>query len=232
MSARKRDEEGQAERERRQRENERREELKKRQREEKVAERAWQHARRAATTLLMGLGVGVLDGQVYRYSFGLTMGRPADGDRLGALAGARAEVTWGKAGHRRSGHARTVDALTAATVLGPAGLLAGVSRKGVQGSAVIVFADGTMHEKKLGSQDEGVRAQADAVRFNALASAAEQSIPASEPTADPGIGPDRAAGQLAGSRLADQLAKLTDLHACGALTDAEFQAAKARLLTG
>jgi hypothetical protein len=112
----------------------------------------------------------VYDGQVYAQSIGVAMGR--EGRALGSLAGARAEVTGGQAGHRRGGGKRTADAALATVVLGPVGLLAAGSRKGVKGTAFIIFADGRLHEKQLTDAQGLVKAQADAVRFNALVGAA------------------------------------------------------------
>jgi hypothetical protein len=54
----------------------------------------------------------------------------------------------------------------------PLGLLAGASRKGFRGTAFVVLADGTLHERSFTDKEALVRAQADAVRFNALAQAA------------------------------------------------------------
>jgi hypothetical protein len=145
MSLRKSAEARQAEQERRQRERKqfaaRNKEIAEREREKKQALRRERASNRSATTTLRWLGVAVRDGQVYKNDFSVAMGK--EGRRLGDLAGARAEVTGGRAGHRRSGGARTVDAVVATSVLGPLGLLAGASRKGVQGTAFVVFADGT-----------------------------------------------------------------------------------------
>lgn len=128
-------------------------------------------ARRAATTTLPALGVAVRDGLVYKQSFSVAMGHD-DEAPLGKLAGAHAEVVGGQAGHRRDGNARVADTALAVSVAGPLGLLAGVSRKGFQGTAFVVLADSTMHEVPVTSREEFVRVQADAVRFNALAQAA------------------------------------------------------------
>jgi hypothetical protein len=57
-------------------------------------------------------------------------------------------------------------------VLGPVGLLAAASRKGFKGTAFVIFANGTLHEKQLTDSQALVKAQADAVRFNALAGSA------------------------------------------------------------
>jgi hypothetical protein len=177
-------------------------------RERAQAARAERAARVAATTVLRGLGVAVRDGQVFRAEVGVMTGRD-QGRPLGDLAGAHAEVTGGRAGRRRSGHARTVDTVAATALLGPAGLLAALSRRGTRGTAFVVFADGTVHEQQVSDEPALRRAQADAVRFNALAAASQRP---------------------AATRLADELTRLAGLHAAGALSDAEFQAAKARLL--
>lgn len=128
------------------------------------------------------------------------------------------------------------------------GLLAGASRKGVQGTAFIVFADGTLHEKRITDDASLVRAQADAVRFNALAAAADDPAPESAVTAaqaahredgeaekeQPAVPPQNsgqhASSQPSSGQLTDELTRLASLHTSGALTDAEFQAAKGRLL--
>lgn len=162
----------------------------------------------AATTVLRGLGVAVRDGHVFRADVGVMTGRD-QGRPLGDLAGAHAEVIGGRSGHRRSGHARTVDAVAATALLGPAGMLAAISRRGTRGSAFVVFAEGTVHEWQVSDEQALRRAQADAVRFNALAAASRP----------PAV-----------TRLADELTRLAGLHAAGVLSDAEFQAAKARLL--
>jgi len=294
--------------------------LRERERERRQAFRRERAARLAGTTALQWLGVAVRDGQVYKYALAVAWGGDA-GRYLGKLAGARAEVTGGRAGHRRSGAARTADVALLSTALGPAALLAGASRTGTQGSAFVVFADGTVHEKRITDAASFVRAQSDAVRFNALAAAAGQAaVPAAnegnepeipvrlacghvtfvtdprtvswlrieggksyycrkcdadrpvtaigeaalhaeatqtEPpvletthelterlvaedsesmgsgqSADPGqsSGQTRSNQQPTARQLTDELERLANLHASGALTDAEFQAAKDRLL--
>lgn len=158
-----------------------------RERAEKRAVRDARSARARATTLLAAFGVAVYDGQVYAHSLAVTTGR--DGRLLGQLAGAQAEVTGGRAGHRRSGAARTADTLAATAVLGPFGLLAAASRKGTKGTAFIVFADGSTHERQLQDAQAITRAQADAVRFNALANSATRQADHSqwEPEAAPDV---------------------------------------------
>jgi Short C-terminal domain len=246
------DEERRAARERRQGEKERLAAEKKQaaesERARKQALRSERAARRNATTSLPWLGVAVRDGSVYKNDFAVVTGRE-EGRHLGNLAGAHAEVTGGRAGHRRSGGARTADAVAATAVLGPVGLLAGANRKGVRGTAFVVFADGKVHEKKINDQSSLVKAQADAVRFNALASASSGQVPegvrpaddaphddAAMKTGRPPSPVSREPGEYpseqpsAATRLTDELGRLADLHTSGALTDAEFQAAKAELI--
>lgn len=207
-------------------------------------------ARRLASTGLRDLGVVVRGDDVYRYSLSADWGGEP-GSWLGELTGAHAEVTGGRAGRRRSGGARTADTIIATSMLGPVGLLAGASRPSTQGTAFVVFANGALHEKRISDAASLVRAQADAVRFNALAARSEQSqtkatMPADQPVVETireliekFAGDESAlegATETAGpeasgsSHLADDLERLARLHESGALTDAEFQAAKIRLL--
>jgi hypothetical protein len=225
-----------------------------REREQRARERTQRarerSKRREATTGLQWLGVTIRDGQVYKHSLGMEFGRDASNPPLGPLAGAQAEVVGGQAGRRRSRGARTADALLAASVLGPVGLAAGLSRKGTKGTAFVVFADGRLHEHAINDQMALVRAQADAVRFNALAAGAgataSEPVPsreeiqeiASRLNADPVLRDiilppppahaDDAAPESA--QIAGQLAKLADLQAVGSITSAEFHAAKQKLL--
>jgi hypothetical protein len=207
--------------ERQRRRQERREELR-----HKVEER---ETRKEAASWLPHLGVCVYDGEVYQHgdkqSGGLSDLQASNernlglfGKLLGPLAGAQAEVVGGKAGRRRSGNARFADAVLATSVLGHAGLLAGAySRAGTEGIAIVVFANGTYHEKKINDPGALVRAENEAIRFNALAATA-------------GGSPEQNADSGTARQLTDQLERLTVLRESGALTDPEFQAAKARLL--
>ena len=106
MQMRRNDEDRQAAREHRQREKEQlaaeKRQAAENERARKQALRSERAARRNATTSLAWLGVAVRDGQVYKNDFTMVTGRD-EGRRLGDLAGARAEVTGGGAGHRRSG---------------------------------------------------------------------------------------------------------------------------------
>jgi hypothetical protein len=170
FGSRKTEAEMQVERQRKEEARQRQQAERDQRRREKEALRHERVARRAATTTLSELGVAIRDGNVYKNEMAVALGREG-GTVLGPLAGAHAEVTGGRAGHRRGGGARTADAALATAVLGPVGLLAAASRKGTRGTAFVVFSDGKLHEKAITDQASLVRAQADAVRFNALADA-------------------------------------------------------------
>lgn len=231
MPLRKDDQDRQAAPERRQHENEQlaaeQEQAAGQERARAQAVRSERAARVAATTVLRGLGVAVRDGHVFRAEVGVMTGRD-QGRPLGDLAGAHAEVTGGRAGHRRSGHARMVDAVAASALLGPAGLLAAVSRRGTRGTAFVVFADGTVHERQASGGPGLRRAQADAVRFNALAAASRPPTAGAAPAE--GLAGHPPGQRPAATHLADELTRLAELHAAEALSDAELQAAKAKLL--
>jgi hypothetical protein len=115
-------------------------------------------SRISARTDLRGLGVRIEDDQVSTLP-GLVKSR-----RLGPLKGAHAELTSGTR-HHRIGAA----AVAAPLSLG-AGLLIGLTKKS-KATAFVVFADGTVHERKLEGNSMISSAQRDAVKFNALASA-------------------------------------------------------------
>jgi hypothetical protein len=111
-----------------------------------------------ARTDLRGLGVRIEDDHVSTLP-GLLKAR-----RLGPLKGAHAEVTAGTRQHR----------IGAAAVVAPlslgAGLLIGLTKKS-KAVAFVVFADGTVHERKLDGSSMISNAQRDVVKFNALAAA-------------------------------------------------------------
>lgn len=90
------------------------------------------------------------------------------GKRLGSIAGAHAELTDGTRPHRVG-----AALITAPLSLG-AGLLIGLTR-GTRASAFVVFADGTLHERKLSGKSQVAAAQRDVIKFNALA-AAQQPV--------------------------------------------------------
>lgn len=109
----------------------------------------------AAIQRFARLGVQVKDGQVS--TFGGLVRRD-----YGPLAGAQAVVTNGANVHRvKAG-------LAAGAILGPVGLLTALPKK-AKATALVVFADGTVHERKLDGNAAVRAAQAEAVRFNALA---------------------------------------------------------------
>ncbi|HEX6450959.1 MAG TPA: hypothetical protein VF060_16025 [Trebonia sp.] len=107
---------------------------------------------------LPGLGVRIGGGSVHVNEW--------RGRRLGDLAGAHAELTDGTRPHRVGA------ALVTAPLSLGAGLLIGLTRKS-KASAFVVFADGTVHERKLDGKSAISAAQRDAVKFNALANAAK-----------------------------------------------------------
>ena len=98
------------------------------------------------------LGVRVQGGDVTRNEWG--------SKRLGALAGAHAEVTDGIRVHNVAAATLTLMPLLALT------------RRTKGACAFIIFSDGKVHEHKLADQKAVTAARADAIRFNALAAAA------------------------------------------------------------
>jgi hypothetical protein len=202
---------------------------------EESARRAQEREKRAAATIWMpNLGVAIHDGNVYQH--GTSQGGPASdrrawGERrermetklLGPLTGAQAGIVSGKVGNRRSGGARVADATLAAAALGPVGLLAGAySRPRTGGLAIVTFPGGGVWQKVIPNPAFLMRAQAEAVRFNALAAA-------SQPADD---GASASVESHAQDGVASELERLAALHASGALDDEEFRAAKARIIHG
>lgn len=107
------------------------------------------------------LDVRVAGDSVYQYGgWGET--------RLGSLAGAHAELTDGTRPHRVAAGAAL------ATVSLGAGALVALTRKH-KASAFVVFAEGTVHERKLTGKSMISGAQSEVVRFNALAGAADET---------------------------------------------------------
>lgn len=176
-------------------------------------------------TWLPNLGVAVRDGNVYQHGadrgesgFDAQASRerrdPAQLRLLGSLAGAHAEVVAGKTQkRRRSGGERVGDVAALAPLIGPFALLAAGSRAGT-GLAVVTFADGTVREKEFKDKPSLLKAQGEAVRFNALAADA---------------GPEKVTGSSGGG-VAVELERLAALHASGVLDDEEFRQAKARII--
>lgn len=189
----------------------------------------------AATVWFPSFGVAVRDGKVYRHGVArngtLSIQQAVREQRrgvsmqlLGDLAGARAEVVAGKAGHRRSGGMRVNDAAVGALLLGPVGLLAGASRPGA-GVAVVVFANGTTGQAILTDRQALTRAQTDAMRFNTLAASA--GLPSSVESDLDRLKQEKGSVQAG---VAVELERLAALHSSGALDDEEFRAAKARII--
>jgi hypothetical protein len=205
-------------------------------RREEAARRRQERERRAAATIwLPNLGVAVYDGNVYQHGTnksGPASDRLAWGERrermqtrlLGPLAGSRAEVVSGRAGHRRSGGERAADAVLVAHAIGPVGLLAGAfSRMGYGGLAVVTFPGGGVWQKAFTDSASLIKAQAEVVRFNALVASVGEPAEGSANGAPPaGIG----------TGVAAELERLAALHKSGALDDEEFRAAKARIIHG
>ena len=152
-----------------------------------------------------------------------TVRDPTWGRQLGLLAGAHAEVT-SSFQHHRGGAAVSGAVLTTAMGLGPAGALAGFSKKSVA-VAVIVFADGTIHQHNLDGAYAIRQAEVGAIAFNAMTQAA--AMKDGVPAASSG---ELQVGALAPESIADEISKLAELHASGVLTNEEFAAAKHQLL--
>jgi hypothetical protein len=95
---------------------------------------------------------------------------------LGPLAGARAEMTDPSSIHRVAAGA------TAAALTVPAAGLLALTRKQVA-VVMVVFPDGTVHQRKLNGGSAVRRAQAEVIQFNALAQAvAASTVPPGQGT--------------------------------------------------
>jgi len=110
----------------------------------------------------LGLGVVVRDLKVLEWSTAVAR-------VLGPLAGAQAGI----AGPLKTRGAVSAAALTVA--FGATGAVAALARRGTKPFAYVVFPDGTLHQTPLGDKKVAARAQADVLRFNALAEAARKS---------------------------------------------------------
>jgi hypothetical protein len=86
-----------------------------------------------------------------------------EGPRIGALAGAHADLTAGTQRHRV-----TAGTLTGALVMPLVGLAVGLTKKS-SATGFVVFADGSRFEWPVKGPQAIQEAQRDAVRFNALA---------------------------------------------------------------
>jgi hypothetical protein len=121
--------------------------------------------------MFRSLGVIVDDGVVYR-----ALGFGGKGTVLGPLAGAEAGVTEGTSRH------------TLTRVLTVAGAL---TRK-YDATAYVAAGNGVVHQVKLTTAGQIRRAQADAVRFNALARAASHEAERADARPGPFTAEDRA----------------------------------------
>jgi hypothetical protein len=165
-----------------------------------------ERARKKGVTFF-SLGVRVRDGEVYPYP---TFGQPA----LGPVEGAGAEITDPtKAQMVRAGLA---SGLAFGAVIGPLALAPGLLRKS-KAVALVVCANGNIREKKLDGTSAIRAAQSAAVKFNALARSEDQPV-----TAPPQPPPATAS---------ERLAEVTRLHDEGLLTDEEFQAKRAEIIS-
>jgi hypothetical protein len=193
----------------------------------------------ATTTWLPNLGVAIRDGNVYQHSVnqsGMHSDIHAMSERagrtamklLGPLAGAHAEVGGGPAGRRRSGGQRVADTAFNTLMLGPAGLLSAASRKGFEVFAVVSFADGNVWEKTFDKKSTNasllIKAQSEAVRFNAMAASGQPDRGVTSGPAEDSAHYD--------TGVAAELERLAALHSSGMLDDEEFRAAKARIIHG
>jgi hypothetical protein len=107
----------------------------------------------------LALGVVVGNGRVREWS--TTVVRV-----LGPLAGAQAGI----AGPMKTSGAVSAAALT--VTFGAAGAVAALARRGTKPFAYVVFPDGTLYQTPLADKKFAARAQADVLRFNALAETA------------------------------------------------------------
>jgi Short C-terminal domain len=154
------------------------------------------------------LGVRVRGGEVYPYP---TLGRPA----LGFVTGARAEITDPtKAQMVRAG---LTSGLALGAVIGPFALAPGLLRKS-KAVAFVVCANGNVHEHKLDGTSAIRAAQRDAAKFNALAGPEVAPAPLS-------------AGPPVFGAPADRLAEVARLYDQGLLTDDEYQAKRAEIIS-
>jgi hypothetical protein len=112
----------------------------------------------------LGLGVVVRDGKVLVWSRKVI-------HVLGPLASAQAGI----AGSIKTGGAGGAVAATA--LFGTLGAVGSLGRRGTKPFAYVVFPDGTLHQEQLTDKRIAARAQADVLRFNALAGSASAESP-------------------------------------------------------
>jgi hypothetical protein len=119
-------------------------------------------ARKRSPEEFLGLGLVVQDGQVLEWSTAVV-------NVLGPLAGAQAGIV-------DSLKTKGATSAAVATVLfGVPGAVAALARRGTKPFAYVVFPDGTLYQNELTDKRVAARAQADALRFNALAKNAGDS---------------------------------------------------------
>ena len=93
---------------------------------------------------------------------------------------------------------------------------------GAAALGTVAYQSGKRHEQQAAVNEQAQEAYA-----------ATQQLPPQEyaqPAAAPAVAPPAAPAAPTGGDTTEQLAQLAQLHASGALTDAEFTAAKAKLL--
>jgi hypothetical protein len=129
---------------------------------------------------------------------------------LGPLAGAVAHVT--------AGRMNVGAGIAGAVVLGPAGLFGGSRISYV----TIVFADGSCHQKKISGAGTTARAQAEAIRFNALSGYRGEPAPNVTGPVTP-LAPAES--------VSDRLTKLAGLHDAGILTNTEYEEKRTALVS-
>ena len=165
-------------------------------------------ARVAMTNTFAGLGVGVRNGEVYRYP---TFRPPA----LGLVQGAHAElIDPTKVQMVRAG---LTSGLVFGPLIGPVALAPGLLRKS-KSVAFVVCANGNFHEHKLDGTSAILAGRRDAARFNVLAG--------------PEVAPAPPSAQRPALRApAERLAEVSRLHDHGLLTDEEYEAKRAEIIS-
>ena len=82
------------------------------------------------------------------------------------------------------------------------------------------------------ARSQDAEAEAEQSQDERISSLEQQQAPPAAPAAPPPAAAPAAAPAAGGGSIVDQLKELTDMKASGALSDQEFEAAKARLLGG
>jgi hypothetical protein len=150
--------------------------------------------------------LGVLVDGAYVYA-GAWLGS-ANKTPLGTLEGAQASLGE-PTRHRRVGAATLTTAATA-PLLGPPGVVVGLSKKS-KSIAFVVTGDGHVHERKLDGNMAIRQAQGEVVRFNAMAARAAPPAPAPpDPAVQEQIDELRATVDKLQAQLGDQAQPGTD----------------------